>query len=132
MKNIPHELKYSTTHEWLRTDDNGVITVGITDHAQDLLGDLVFVDLPQTGYKAGVGDEIGVVESVKAASDLYCPVSGEIVEINEALNDAPDLINIDPYGDGWIFKIRPTDVAEIKEFLDADAYTEMVQAEETH
>ena len=102
MSNIPAELKYIASHEWLRLEDDGTITVGITDHAQDLLGDVVFVELPDVGDIIAVDDEISVVESVKAASDVYAPISGEVVAINEALEDDPEIINSDPYGEGWL------------------------------
>ena len=104
MSNIPAELKYIASHEWLRLEDDGTITVGITDHAQDLLGDVVFVELPDVGDIIAVDDEISVVESVKAASDVYAPISGEVVEVNEALEDDPEIINSDPYGEGWFFE----------------------------
>ena len=105
MSNIPAELKYIASHEWLRLEDDGTITVGITDHAQDLLGDVVFVELPDVGDIIAVDDEISVVESVKAASDVYAPISGEVVAINEALEDDPEIINSDPYGEGWFFRM---------------------------
>ncbi|HAR76649.1 MAG TPA: glycine cleavage system protein GcvH, partial [Psychrobacter sp.] len=107
MSNIPAELKYIASHEWLRLEDDGTITVGITDHAQDLLGDVVFVELPDVGDLIAVDDEISVVESVKAASDVYAPISGEVVAINEALEDDPEIINSDPYGEGWFFRMKP-------------------------
>ena len=107
MSNVPAELKYIASHEWLRLEDDGTVTVGITDHAQDLLGDVVFVELPDVGDTIAVDDEISVVESVKAASDVYAPISGEVVAINEALEDDPEIINSDPYGEGWFFRMKP-------------------------
>lgn len=122
MSNIPAELKYVASHEWLRLEDDGTITVGITDHAQDLLGDVVFVELPEVGDTVAVDDEIAVVESVKAASDVYAPLSGEIVAINENLEDEPEIINSDPYGDGWFFKIKPLNADDYDELLSAEDY----------
>ncbi|GAA0311674.1 glycine cleavage system protein GcvH [Psychrobacter aestuarii] len=122
MSNIPAELKYVASHEWLRLEDDGTITVGITDHAQDLLGDVVFVELPEVGDTVAVDDEIAVVESVKAASDVYAPLSGEIVAINDNLEDEPEIINSDPYGDGWFFKIKPLNADDYDELLSAEDY----------
>lgn len=122
MSNIPAELKYVASHEWLRLEDDGTITVGITDHAQDLLGDVVFVELPEVGDSVAVDDEIAVVESVKAASDVYAPLSGEIVAINDNLEDEPEIINSDPYGDGWFFKIKPLNANDYDELLSAEDY----------
>ena len=122
MSNIPAELKYIASHEWLRLEDDGTITVGITDHAQDLLGDVVFVELPDVGDIIAVDDEISVVESVKAASDVYAPLSGEVVAINEALEDDPEIINSDPYGVGWFFKMKPDNIADYEALLSADEY----------
>ena len=121
MSEVPSELKYTKSHEWLRMEDDGVITVGISDHAQELLGDLVFVELPEVGTEFVAGDECCVVESVKAASDVYMPVSGEIVEINEALADEPEIINTSAYDNGWLFKVQPS-ANEYDELMDADAY----------
>lgn len=122
MSNTPNELKYAASHEWARVEEDGTITVGITDHAQSALGDVVFVELPEVGVVLVAGQEAGVVESVKAASDVYAPVSGEVVEINPALEDAPETINADPYGDGWFYKIKPSDDDEIEGLLTADQY----------
>lgn len=122
MSHIPAELKYVASHEWLRLEDDGTITVGITEHAQDLLGDVVFVELPEVGDTVAVDDEISVVESVKAASDVYAPLSGEIVAINESLEDDPEIINSDPYGDGWFFKIKPLNIEDYEELLTAEEY----------
>ncbi|MBT3473564.1 MAG: glycine cleavage system protein GcvH [Gammaproteobacteria bacterium] len=127
MSEIPSDLKYSKSHEWTR-DEGGVITIGITDHAQELLGDIVFVELPEVGAEVGTEDECGVIESVKAASDLYAPVAGEIVAVNEELVDAPEQINEAPY-EAWIFKLKPSNPAEMDELLDAAAYTEVVESE---
>jgi len=129
MSDTPNTLKYTKSHEWVRRESDGTLTVGITDHAQELLGDLVYVELPQQGVKVDAGKECAVVESVKAASDVYTPISGEVVEINGALGDAPETINKDPYGAGWMFKIRPSSLAEVDALLDADAYNAQVAAE---
>ncbi|MAZ39350.1 MAG: glycine cleavage system protein H [Legionellales bacterium] len=130
MSNIPSELRYVKSHEWTSMEEDGVVTVGVTEHAQSLLGDLVFVELPEVGTIVSAGDESGVVESVKAASDIYAPVSGEIIEVNENLSDSPELINSDPYGDGWIFKIQLSEVCEMDNLLTADEYQELVESEE--
>jgi glycine cleavage system H protein len=122
MSNIPADLKYVASHEWLRQEADGTITVGITHHAQDLLGDIVYVELPEVGESVEVDAEIAVVESVKAASDVYAPIAGEIIEINEALIDAPETINEDPYGEGWFFKIKPTNADDYEGLMDADDY----------
>ncbi|MCG7412159.1 glycine cleavage system protein GcvH [Moraxella nonliquefaciens] len=122
MSNIPADLKYVASHEWLKLEDDGIITVGITDHAQDLLGDVVFVELPEVGREVSADEEIAVVESVKAASDVYAPIAGEIVEINDELVDSPELANEDPYGKAWFFKIKPTNVADYDDLLSAEEY----------
>jgi len=122
MSNIPANLKYASSHEWLRADGDGVYTVGITEHAQDLLGDMVFVELPDVGDTVAQGDDCAVAESVKAASDIYAPVSGEIVAVNDALADSPELVNSSPYEDGWLFKIKIADEAELSALLDAAGY----------
>ena len=131
MSNVPNELNYTKSHEWLRTEEDGSITVGITDHAQGLLGDMVFIELPEVSAVFTTGDECAVIESVKAASDIYCPVAGEIIAINEELADAPEVVNQDAYGDGWMFKIQPEDEGEADELLDAEAYIELI-ADESH
>ncbi len=128
MSDIPNELRYCRTHEWVSSAEDGVVTVGITDHAQDQLGDLVFVELPEVGDPFEAETECAVIESVKAASDIYCPVAGEIAEVNEALMDSPELVNDDPYGDGWLFKIAITDEADLDSLLDADGYLEVLDA----
>lgn len=122
MSNIPSDLKYVASHEWLKLEDDGIITVGITDHAQDLLGDVVFVELPEVGREVSADEEIAVVESVKAASDVYAPIAGEIVEINDELVDSPELANEDPYGKAWFFKIKPANVADYDDLLSAEEY----------
>ena len=121
MSNVPTELKYTSSHEWIAIDGD-TATIGITDHAQDLLGDLVFVELPDVGTTFAAKDECAVVESVKAASDVYSPLSGEVVEVNEALADAPETINTDAYGDGWMFKLKMTDPSDLDDLMDAEAY----------
>ncbi|KDM92642.1 glycine cleavage system protein GcvH [Photobacterium galatheae] len=130
MSHIPSELKYTNTHEWVRPDGDGVYTVGISDHAQELLGDMVFVDLPDVDSTTEAGDECAVAESVKAASDVYAPLSGVIIAINEDLELAPELVNNDPYGDGWLFQIKADDESELDELLDAATYQELTQEEE--
>lgn len=130
MSNIPTELRYTKSHEWVRLEDDGSVTVGITDHAQELLGDLVFVETPEVGDTFSSGDECAVIESVKAASDVYVPVSGEVIGTNEALADAPETINTDAYGDGWIFKIKPSDEGELDDLMDSTAYVEQITAED--
>ncbi len=126
MSNIPTELKYASSHEWLRSEGNGVYTVGITEHAQDLLGDMVFVELPEVGDTVGQGDDVAVAESVKAASDIYAPIAGEIVAINEALTDSPELVNSAPYTDGWMFKIKAADESEVAGLIDAAGYKDSI------
>lgn len=122
MSTIPQELKYASSHEWVRSEGNGVYTVGITEHAQDLLGDMVFVELPDVGDTVAQGDDVAVAESVKAASDIYAPISGEIVAVNEALNDSPETVNSAPFADGWMFQIKASDEAELAGLLDAAGY----------
>ncbi|MCW9023270.1 MAG: glycine cleavage system protein GcvH [Gammaproteobacteria bacterium] len=129
MSNVPQELRYTKNHEWVSLNDDGTVTIGITDHAQHLLGDLVFVELPEIGITFGQEEDCAVVESVKAASDVYCPLDGEVIGHNEALSDTPELINQDPYGDGWIFKLKPKDDGAFAELLDADAYNEIASEE---
>lgn len=129
MSEIPQELRYASTHEWARLEDDGTVTVGISDHAQDALGDVVYVEHPEVGSQVAAGEEAGVVESVKAASDIYAPVGGTIVAVNETLEDAPETVNQDPYGDGWFFRIEPDDVAQLDELLDADGYAEVCESD---
>ena len=130
MKEIPGDLMFLKSHEWVRVEDNGTATIGISDHAQDLLGDLVYVELPNVGDTAQAGTAAAVVESVKAASDVYSPVSGEIISVNDALADKPETINEDAYGDGWVFVVKLSDRDELQELLDPDAYAEQIENEE--
>ena len=129
VSNIPDELRYATTHEWIRIEDDGNASVGISDHAQDALGDIVFVELPEPGTSVNAKDEVAVVESVKAASDIYSPVSGSIIAINETLLDAPETVNSSPYENGWFFKIKVSDAAELEELMDAEGYSEHCEEE---
>jgi glycine cleavage system H protein len=123
MSEIRSELKYLSSHEWARIEDDGTVTVGITDHAQAALGDVVYIELPEVGSTVTAGSEAGVVESVKAASDIFSPISGEVVAINQRLVDAPDTVNSSPYDDGWFFRVEPTDVEELEDALDAEGYS---------
>jgi glycine cleavage system H protein len=123
MSQVLAELRYARSHEWARVEDDGTVTIGISDHAQEALGDVVFVELPDEGAELAAGDEAGTVESVKAASDIYAPVGGRVIAINEALEDAPEIVNSDPYHDGWFFKLQPQDLDELESLLlDADSY----------
>ncbi|MXX06534.1 MAG: glycine cleavage system protein GcvH [Gammaproteobacteria bacterium] len=124
MSNIPDDFHYTSTHEWVKVDENGVATVGISDHAQEALGDIVFVELPEPGTEIEARAEAAVVESVKAASDIYSPVSGEITQVNEALIDNPQLVNTAPYDDGWIYRMTINDERDLDELLNAEAYAE--------
>ena len=130
MSNIPEDLKYTKTHEWVKQGADGTLVIGISDHAQGLLGDMVFIELPEVGTSYNSGDDCAVVESVKAASDVYCPVSGEVVEVNEAVVDSPELVNQDPYGEGWLFKLQPVDEGEVEELLNAENYTEVTEEDD--
>lgn len=130
MSNTPKELLYTREHEWLRDEGNGEYTVGITEHAQETLGDMVFVDLPGVGSVVSAGDDCAVVESVKAASDIYAPLSGEIVAVNSDLNDSPELVNEQPYQEGWIFRIKASDTSELADLIDAAGYISMIEVEE--
>ena len=125
MSKVPTELKFLSTHEWALVEGN-IATIGVSDHAQELLGDLVYVELPEQGSTVAAGDSVGVIESVKAASDTYAPLSGEIIEVNDQLEDAPEQINNDPYGDGWMYKIALEDLEEVENLLDAEAYTDSI------
>ena len=125
MANIPENLKYLESHEWAKIEDDGTVTVGISDHAQELLGDIVFVELPQVGSSITKQADVAVVESVKAASDVYSPVSGEIIATNENLENAPETVNSSPYDDGWFFKVKPTNIEEVSDLLDAEAYKQL-------
>jgi len=129
MSNTLDDRKYAVSHEWALLEDDGTVRVGITDHAQEALGDLVFVELPEIGQSVGKGDECSVVESVKAASDIYSPVSGEIIAVNDSLEDSPEAVNEAPYDDGWLFLIQPVDTSELDEMLDADAYQQTIDEE---
>ena len=122
MCQTPSELKYATSHEWARLEEDGTVTVGISDHAQDALGDVVFVELPDVGASLAAGEDAGVVESVKAASDIYTPVSGEVLAVNEKLEDEPEMVNSDPYNDGWFFRVQPADASELEALLNAEDY----------
>lgn len=130
MSEIPSGLRYARSHEWARREEDGTVTVGITAYAQEALGDVVFVENPEVGSALGRSDEAGVVESVKAASDIYAPVSGTVIATNESLEDSPELVNQDPYGDGWFFRIDPDDIAELDMLMDADAYARFLESEQ--
>ncbi len=122
MSEVPSELKYTSEHEWVRREEDGSVTIGITEHAQSALGELVFVEIPEVGSQVAAGDACAVVESVKAASDVYAPIGGEILAGNDALADAPEKVNEDPYTDGWLFRLRPDDDKDLDELMDAEAY----------
>lgn len=125
MSEIPSELRYRDSHEWVRVQDDGTVVVGISDHAQGELGDMVFVELPEPGMSYDQGEACAVIESVKAASDVYAPLSGEVLKANGELEDSPELVNSDPYGDGWLFRLLPSDASQIDGLLDAAAYAEL-------
>ena len=129
MSEVPENLKYTKSHEWVRVED-GIATIGISDHAQSEMGDLVYVDLPNMGDDFEIEDECGVVESVKAASDIFCPIAGKVIESNDALSDAPELINSSPYGDGWLFKLEPTEDSGMETLLTAAEYLEVIANKE--
>lgn len=129
MSEIPSELKYARTHEWARLEEDGSVTVGITDHAQEALGDVVFVEHPEVGALVAAQEEAGVVESVKAASDIYAPLSGTVLAVNDTLEDAPENVNQDPYGDGWFFRLQPDDAADLDDLMDAEGYSEFLDSE---
>ncbi|TDU31522.1 glycine cleavage system H protein [Panacagrimonas perspica] len=126
MSNTPKELKYAKSHEWVRVEADGTVTIGITDHAQNALGDLVFVEAPKLGRKLAAGESCAVVESVKAASDVYAPIAGEVIAANAALSDAPEILNTDPYGAGWMWKMKPANAADVNGLLDAAGYEKSV------
>ena len=126
MSELPGDLRYTSEHEWLRPEEDGSVTIGITDHAQSALGDLVYVELPEVGQDLEVGGEMAVVESVKAASDVYAPVSGSVLAVNEDLADDPERINADPYGQGWIIRLQPNDGIDSGETMDPDAYQSLL------
>jgi glycine cleavage system H protein len=127
MSEIPGDLKFNKSHEWARIEDDGIVRVGISDHAQEQLGDLVYVELPEIGARVEAGNAAAVLESVKAASDIYSPVSGEVVEVNELLSDKPETINADAFGEGWIFAVKISDRSELDALLDAKAYEELIE-----
>lgn len=130
MSEIRKELKYLSSHEWARIEEDGSVTIGITDHAQEALGDVVFVEAPEIGSRVNIGEEAGVVESVKAASDIYTLVSGTVIAINEALQDNPETINSSPYDEGWFFRVKPDDIAELDEALSHEDYRDLIASEE--
>ncbi len=127
MSELREELKYLSSHEWARIEDDGTVTIGITDHAQEALGDVVYVEVPEIGSTVTMGEEAGVVESVKAASDIFSPVSGEVIAVNEILEDAPETVNASPYDDGWFFKVRPDNVLELDNALDVESYKAQIE-----
>lgn len=127
MSSFPEDLKYVATHEWVRVEADGSVVVGISDHAQELLGDIVFIELPEEGAEVTAEQEISVVESVKAASDIYAPVSGKVLEVNKVLIDAPETVNSSPYDEGWFCRIQPSNSAELDALLDADAYAKICE-----
>lgn len=122
MSNLPTDLKYAASHEWVKSNDDGTVTIGITDHAQELLGDLVFVELPEEGAELTAGEQCAVVESVKAASDVYAPISGEVVAINADLEGEPELVNTAPFEGGWMFRVKLSSPEQLEDLMDADAY----------
>ena len=124
MSKIPGDLKFLSSHEWARIEDDGTVTVGISDHAQDLLGDIVFVELPEVGKTVAAEAEAAIVESVKAASDVYSPLSGEIIAVNDSLEASPEIINDSPYDEGWFFKLKPDNLDELADLLDAESYAD--------
>lgn len=127
MSEIRNELKYLSSHEWARVEEDGTVTIGISDHAQESLGDVVYVECPEVGSSVTMGEQAGVVESVKAASDIYSLVSGEVIAINETLEENPEIVNESPYDDGWFFKVKPSELSELEEALDSEAYTEVAE-----
>lgn len=127
MSDIPSDLRYTASHEWLRQEDDGTVVVGITDHAQELLGDLVFVELPEVDSQLSEGEACCVIESVKAASDVYMPINGEIVDTNQQLVDEPEMINVSAYDDGWIFRIKPDDIDDLGQLMDSSSYAEEIE-----
>ena len=127
MSDIPGDLKFLTSHEWARVESDGTITIGISDHAQDLLGDIVFVELPEIGQSVDAENDTAIVESVKAASDIYSPLSGEVIEVNSLLEDQPEIINSSPYEDGWFYKLTPSDLGELDNLLSPEDYSEVCE-----
>ena len=130
MSQTPSELYYAKTHEWVRREEDGTVTVGITEHAQDALGDVVYVETPEVGDSIAAGDQAGVVESVKAASDIYAPLTGEVVATNEGLEDAPETVNSDAFNDGWFFKLQPQDISELDALMSAEEYEQLCDEED--
>lgn len=130
MSQNPSELYYAKTHEWVRREEDGTVTVGITEHAQDALGDVVYVEMPEVGDSIAAGDQAGVVESVKAASDIYAPVTGEVIATNDALEDAPETVNSDAFNDGWFFKLQPQDTGELNALMSAQEYEQFCDDED--
>ena len=130
MSQNPPELYYAKTHEWVRREEDGTVTVGITEHAQDALGDVVYVETPEVGDSIAAGDQAGVVESVKAASDIYAPLTGEVVATNEGLVDAPETVNSDAFNDGWFFKLQPQDISELDALMSAEEYEQLCDEED--
>jgi len=130
MSETPTDARYAATHEWARLEEDGMVTIGISDHAQNALGDVVYVELPEEGQLISSGEEAGVVESVKAASDIYGPITGTVVAVNSLLDDEPEKVNQDPFGEGWFFKLDPDDVRELDDLLDAEGYIEVCENEE--
>jgi glycine cleavage system H protein len=130
MSEIPGDLKFLKSHEWARVEDNGQVTIGISDHAQGLLGDLVYVELPSIGDRIAAGSAVAVVESVKAASDVYSPISGKVLAVNAALSDKPETINEDAYGEGWILVLQPEDMDQLNELLSPDDYAELIEGDD--
>jgi glycine cleavage system H protein len=130
MSQTPSELRYAKSHEWARLEEDGTVTVGISDHAQEALGDVVFVELPEVGDALAAAEEAGVVESVKAASDVYAPIAGEVIAINALLEDAPETVNSDPYNDGWFYKLKPAEIVELDGLLSADDYAALCAEED--
>ena len=127
MSDLPGDLKFLSSHEWARVESDGTITIGISDHAQDLLGDIVFVELPEVGQSVDAENDTAIVESVKAASDIYSPLSGEVIEVNSLLEDQPEIINSSPYEDGWFFKLAPSDMGELDNLLSPEDYSEVCE-----
>ena len=127
MSDIPGDLKFLSSHEWARVESDGTITIGISDHAQDLLGDIVFVELPEVGQSVDAENDTAIVESVKAASDIYSPLSGEVIEVNSLLEDQPEIINSSPYENGWFFKLTPSDLGELDNLLSPEDYSEVCE-----
>ena len=130
MSEFPTELKYASSHEWARLESDGSVVIGITDHAQDALGDVVYIELPEMGASVDAGSEVAVIESVKAASDIYAPVNGTVIDANGELADNPELVNTDPYGEGWIFKIQPDEIEDVTDMMDPDEYEAYASAED--